>query len=98
MQLSQGVRAYRMRGSRGSTSMPQLGRIGFLAGSAACTATVAYDVVQLLQVLGVLHFPLDEILIFGTSLCIVVPFVLEMLALHHTRPLEGRFWTHAGLI
>jgi hypothetical protein len=78
--------------------MPQLGRIGFWAGLAAATATVAYDVVQILQLLGILHFPLDEILIFGTSLCIVVPFVLEMLALHYSRPVESRFWTHAGLI
>ena len=78
--------------------MPSIGRIGFWAGLAAFTATVAYDVVQILQVLGVLHFPLDEILIFGTSLCIVVPFVFETLALHYSRPLEQRFWTHAGLI
>src|SRR5690349_6698809 len=78
--------------------MPPVGRVGFWAGVAAATATVAYDVVQILQVLGILHFPVDEILIFGTSLCIVVPFVLEMLALHYTRPVEVRFWTHAGLI
>jgi len=78
--------------------MSQLGRIGFWAGSAACAATIAYDVAQILQVLGVLHYPLDEILIFGTSLCIVVPFVLEMLALHYSTPIERRFWTHAGLI
>ena len=44
------------------------------------------------------HFPLDEILIFGASLCIVVPFVLEMLALHHTSRADERFWTHAALI
>lgn len=78
--------------------MPALGRIGFRAGLAACIATVAYDVVQVLQVVGALHFPLDEILIFGTSLCIVLPFVLEMLALHHSTPVERRFWTHAALI
>ena len=78
--------------------MSQLGRIGFRAGLAAFTATVAYDLVQTLQVLGILHFPLDEILIFGISLCIIVPFVLEMLALHYSRPIETRFWTHAGLI
>ena len=68
------------------------------AGLAASTATIAYDVVQILQVRGVLHFPVDEILIFGTSLCIVVPFVLEMVALHYSRPTESRFWTHAGLV
>jgi hypothetical protein len=78
--------------------MPTLGRIGFWAGLAACTATVAYDIAQILQVVGVLHFPLDEILIFGTSLCIVLPFVFEMLAFHYASPAGKRFWTHATLI
>jgi hypothetical protein len=75
-----------------------IGRIGFWAGLAAFTATVLYDLVQVLQVAGVLHFPLDEILIFGTSLCIVVPFVLEMLAFHYSSAGEERFWSHAALI
>jgi hypothetical protein len=77
---------------------PTLGRIGFWAGLAAFTATVAYDIVQILQVVGVLHFPLDETLIFGTSLCIVLPFVFETLALHYSSPVDKRFWTHAALI
>lgn len=80
-----------------TTPIP-IGRIGFLAGVAACTATVAYDVAQILQVIGVLHFPLDEILIFGASLCIVIPFVLEVLALHHSTPSDERFWSHAALL
>jgi hypothetical protein len=75
-----------------------ISRIGFRAGLAAFSATVAYDVVQILQVVGVLHFPLDDLLIFGTSLCILVPFVLEMVALHHTTSGDNRFWTHAALI
>jgi hypothetical protein len=79
-------------------SSPTVGRIGFLAGVTAFAATVAFDVVQLLQLLGVLHFPFDEMLIFGASLCIVVPFVFEILALHHSSALEKRFWTHAALI
>lgn len=78
--------------------MPSPDRVGFRAGVAAFSAVVAYDVVQILQVAGVLRFPLDEILIFGTSLCIVVPFVLEMVALHVTRRPEMRFWTHAALV
>lgn len=78
--------------------MSSLHRIGFWAGMAAFTATVAYDLVQILQVVGALHFPIDEILIFGTSLCIVVPFVLEILALHYSRMGSLRFWTHAALI
>jgi hypothetical protein len=64
----------------------------------AFAAAVAYDVVQILQVAGVLRFPLDEILIYGTSLCIVVPFVLEILALHHLTAPDKQFWTHASLI
>jgi len=74
------------------------GGIGFRAGLVAFTATIAYDVAQVLQVVGVLHFPLNEILIFGASLGIVIPFTLEMLALHYSRPADSRFWTHAGLL
>ena len=73
-------------------------RVGFWAGVAACAATVAYDIVQIGQVLELVHFPVDEILIFATSLCIVAPFVLEIVALHHTTPGDKRFWTHAALI
>ncbi len=73
-------------------------RLGYWSGLAACAATVAYDVVQILQMAGVLRFPLDGILIFGTSLCIVVPFILEMLTLHYLTDEDRRFWTHAALI
>ena len=75
-----------------------IGRIGYWSGLAAFASAVAYDVVQLLQVGGVLRFPADEILIYGTSLCIVVPFILEMLAFHHLTRADKQFWTHASLI
>jgi hypothetical protein len=72
--------------------------VGYWSGLAACTSTVAFGLVQILQVAGMLRFPADEILIYGTSLCIVVPFVLEMLALHHLTPPGKQFWTQASLI
>jgi hypothetical protein len=77
---------------------PHVARIGYWSGLAAFTATVAFAIVQLLQVAGVLRFPADEILIYGTSFCIVVPFLLEMTALHHTTPAPRQFWTHAALL
>ncbi len=73
-------------------------QVGYRAGLAAVVATVAYDVVQILQVMGVIRFPLDDILIFGTSLCIVVPVVLEMLALHHLSTGERRYWAQAAVV
>ena len=36
--------------------------------------------------------------IYGFSLCITIPFLLEMLALHYTVPLEKKYWSHAALI
>jgi hypothetical protein len=74
-----------------------IGQVGYWSGLAAFSATVAFVVVQLLQLVGVLRFPLDEILIYGTSLCIVVPFVLEMVALHHLTRGDRQFWTLAAL-
>ena len=74
-----------------------INKVGFWSGLIAFTATVAYCVVQLLQLYGVLTYPTDEQLIYGTSLCIVIPFVLEILALHYITPNEKRFWSHAAL-
>jgi hypothetical protein len=81
-----------------SSTTRTIGTVGYWSGLAACTATVGFDLVQILQVAGLLRFPLDEILIYGTSLCIVVPLLLEMLALHHLTASDKRFWTHAALI
>jgi hypothetical protein len=75
-----------------------IGDVGYRSGLAAFAATVAYVVVQLLQVAGLLRFPLDEVLIYGTSLCIVIPFILAMLSLHYLTPSAKQFWTHAALI
>lgn len=75
-----------------------ISNIGYWSGLAAFMSAVAYDVVQILQVAGVLRFPADEILIYGTSLCIVVPFILEMLAFHHVTSADKQFWTHAALV
>ena len=75
-----------------------ISKVGFWSGLAAFTATVAYVLVQVLQIVGLLRFPLDEILIYGTSLCIVIPLLLEMLSLHYLTPTDKQFWTHASLI
>jgi hypothetical protein len=75
-----------------------INQVGWWSGLAAFASAVAYDVVQILQVAGVLRFPIDEILIYGTSLFIVVPFVLEILALHYLTSHDKQFWTHGALI
>lgn len=81
-----------------TATMKAIGEVGYWSGLAAFAATVAYVVVQLLQIVGLLRFPFDEILIYGTSLCIVIPFILEMLSLHYLTQDDKRFWTHAALI
>ena len=73
-------------------------KVGYLAGLAAFASVVAYDLVQIFQIVGILRFPLDEILIYGTSLCIVIPFILEVLSLHYSTPDDKKFWTHTAVI
>lgn len=75
-----------------------INRIGFLSALIAFLSTVAFVIVQLLQLTGFFVFPLDEILIYAISLCIVIPFVLAMLALHYISTEGKRFWTHGALI
>lgn len=69
---------------------------GFRFGIAAFIANALFVVAQLLQLLDVLKYPLDEIFIYGFSLCIVIPFVLEMLAFHYVTPTDKKFWSHAA--
>ena len=63
-------------------------KIGFWAGMSAFTANVLFVIVQVLQLLKILDYPYDEILIYGFSLCIVIPFLIEMLAFHHVTAFE----------
>ena len=76
----------------------KINNVGYWSGLTAFAAVVAYDVVQILQIAGVLQFPFDEILIYTTSLCIAIPFILEMLSFHHLTARDKQFWTHASLI
>ena len=73
-------------------------KAGFYWGLIAFSSTVAFVIVQILQLLGVFSYPWDEILIYGFSLCIVVPFILEILALYYATSVEKKFWSHAALI
>lgn len=73
-------------------------KIGFRAGIIAFSANALFVIAQTLQLLGVLTYPYDEILIYGFSLCIVIPFILEILALHYVTPDDKKFWSHAALI
>lgn len=73
-------------------------RFGFWFALVAFIASVGYDVVQLLQVVGSLKSPLDAILIYAFSLCIPVPFLLAMVALHYSASDDRKIWTHAALL
>lgn len=72
--------------------------IGYWSGLAAGISTAAFTLFQTLQLFRVFPYPYDEISIYGSSLCISVPFILEMLALHYVVPAEKKFWSHAALI
>ena len=73
-------------------------KIGFWSALIACISTLAYGIVQGLQVINILSYPLDEILIYSTSLCIVVPFLLTMVALHVVTVDDKQFWSLSALI
>lgn len=62
--------------------MRDVTKIGFLAAITAFAAIVLYGITQVLQIVNALRPPLDGILLYGFSLCIVIPFMMSMLALH----------------
>ena len=75
-----------------------ISKVGFWSGLIAFIAITSFGIVQTLQVLGFLNYPLDEILIYGFSLCITIPFMLEMLALHHITKPDKKFWSHTAVV
>ena len=73
-------------------------KFGFWFALVAFLASIGYDVVQILQIVGSLKFPLDAILIYAFSLGIPVPFLLAMVALHYLAPGNKRMWTHIAVL
>lgn len=73
-------------------------RLGFWFGLLAFGANALFVIAQILQLVGILEYPYDEIMIYGFSLCIVIPFLLEMLALHYATKASKRFWSHGALL
>lgn len=81
-----------------SEQLIAINKLGFRAGLFAFIFALSYSIVQVLQVVKVLTFPSDEILIYGTSLGIVVPFILELVALHYVTPPDKKVRSHAAII
>jgi len=73
-------------------------QFGFYTSLTAFLAAAGYSIVQLLQVFNVIHSPLADILIYSFSLCIAWPFLLGILALHHSLPGPKKVWSHASLL
>jgi hypothetical protein len=76
----------------------QTDRVGFWFALAAFVASVGYDLVQILQVVGALTAPLDAILIYAFSLGIPVPFLVALAALHSSAPGIKKLWTLAAVL
>ncbi|HTM92638.1 MAG TPA: hypothetical protein VL095_09475 [Flavisolibacter sp.] len=73
-------------------------KFGFVASLIAFLAAAGYCIVQILQVLNLIHFPVADILIYGFSLCIAIPFMLAIMALNQSVPEEKKLWSYASLL
>jgi hypothetical protein len=73
-------------------------KIGFWSALVAFIAAAGFSIAQILQIIGLLGYPWDEILIYGFSLFIATPFMLSLLALHYITPDGKRFWSHAAVL
>jgi hypothetical protein len=75
-----------------------IAKFGFYSSLIAATACVGYAISQILQILGLVTYPLDAVLIYGFSLAIAPPFLLSMLAFYYLVPVQKKFWAHAALL
>ncbi len=72
-------------------------RLGLYSSCVAFIAATGYCIAQLLQVAGVIKFPIDAYLIYGFSLGIAAPYVISVIALHYLLPQEKRIWSLIAL-
>lgn len=85
----------------GGTSAAQnklINTIGFWASSFAFVGAVGYIVSALLQILNLVTPLQDAAIAFAFSLVIATPFLIAMLALHHTVSEDKKFWTHVAVV
>ncbi len=73
-------------------------KAGFWFALVAFVAAAGFDIAQVLQIIGTLGTPWDEVLIYGFSLFIATPFLLAMVALHSVTPEQKRFWSMAAVL
>lgn len=73
-------------------------RLGFYSSLVAFLAAAGYSIVQILQIIGAIKFPLDAILIYGFSFGIASPFVIAIVAFHHLLPSSRRVWSHLAIV
>ncbi|MCG2616274.1 hypothetical protein LZZ85_18390 [Terrimonas sp. NA20] len=72
-------------------------RLGYVSASIAFIATLGFGIAQLLQVAGVLHYPLDEILIYAFSFCISVPLLVSLNVLHEFVSDNRKTWSRIAI-
>lgn len=82
---------------RVSNEKKHIRQLGFYSSSIAFIAAAGYCIVQILQVAGIIKFPVDAYSIYGFSLGIAAPYVIAVAALHHLLPPEKRIWSHIAL-
>jgi hypothetical protein len=71
--------------------------LGFYSALIAFIAAAGYCIAQLLQVAGIITFPVDAYLIYGFSLGIATPYVVAVIVLHHMLPEGKKIWSHIAI-
>ena len=61
-------------------------------------ATLGFGVAQIAQVIGLVRYPLADILIYGASLGISAPFLIAILALHETVEPRRQMWSRGAML
>jgi len=73
-------------------------KLGFGSSLLAFLGAVSYCVVQILQLLGIVHYPVDAILIYSTSLIIAPSYLIAVVALHYVTAPAKQLWSLAALV
>ena len=85
-------------GGPGTAEYPRIATVGFCSALLALLGTAGYVLSVPLQLLALTGPIQTSVIAYGSSLTIAPAFLLLMVALHHTVPVQRQFWTHAATL
>lgn len=75
-----------------------LRHLGFWSALLTAIFSSIFSISGFLALFKIISFPIDPIIPDGASLILAIAFVVMMVSIHHSVPIERSHWSHIGVV